>query len=534
MRSRLRVLSLLFRSLAVLPLVLLASANHAQKTASAPVHARSSASLGRTIDALLAQPASAYAHWGISVVTLGGKPIYALNDGQHFHPASNTKLITTAAAFALLPGGLTFTTRVVGNTAPDASGTVHGDLIILGVGDANISARTIPYDGRTERPGPPLAALEEMADQIVLDGVRSVAGDIVGDDTWFPFERYGYGWTWDDLEWGYGAPVSALTVNDNVVYLNVMPAAAVGDTALASWLPGTSYYALENSLITADPQAVQKPGIDRQPGSLSVRIFGQTPLGKDGVHAALAIEDPAEYAARSLKEMLAARGVQISGIAKARHRLPADTGEYLREQEQPIELHPVSLATVEFPTSGDTILATHVSPPLDQALVVINKVSQNLHADIMLRTLGKLEGADGSVVEGARVVRQFLVQAGIPGGDFLLFDGSGLSQQDLATPRAFTTLLSYAAQQSWGEQFRASLPVGGVDGTLNGRFKQPLLKGKVFAKTGTLAEDASLSGYLIAASGQTVAFSILSGDHRPGGNPDPTIDKIVAAIALAN
>jgi serine-type D-Ala-D-Ala carboxypeptidase/endopeptidase (penicillin-binding protein 4) len=497
-------------------------------------HPDPAVSLAKTIASLLAQPSSAPAHWGISVVTLGGKPIYSLNDGEYFHPASSAKLFTTATAFALLPSGLTFTTHVVSNAAPDASGTVDGDLIILGVGDANISGRTIPYDGKSERSAPPLAALEQLADQIILRGVHSVAGNIVGDDTWFPFERYGSGWSWDDLEWGYGAPVSALTVNDNVVYLNIMPAAQVGDPARASWLPSTSYYTLENSLMTADPEAVQQPGIERRPGSLSVRIFGQTPLGKDGVHVGLAIDDPAEYAARSLKEMLADRGVQVTGIAQARHRPSSDTGVWLREQEQPIALHPVSLETVEAPTEGETILATHVSPPLGQDLVITNKVSQNLHAELILRTLGKLEGADGAESEGARVVRQFLISAGIPTGDFLFFDGSGLSQQDLVTPRAFTTLLSYAAQQSWGEAFRASLPAGGVDGTLNARFKQPPLKGKVFAKTGTLSEDAALCGYLVAASGQTVAFSILSSDHRPASNPDQTIDKIVAAIARAN
>ena len=190
-------------------------------------------------------------------MALSGNPIYKLNDGQYFNPASNAKLFTTAAAYALLPSGLTFTTLVSSNAPVGSGGEVRGDITIFGVGDPNISARTMPFGIKTERTGPPLAALEDMADQIVQHGVHSVTGDIVGDDTWFVFERYGAGWSWDDLQWGYGAPVSALSVNDNEVYLNAMPAAQVGDTAVISWLPPT---ALLHRRQLAHHQPAGRPG----------------------------------------------------------------------------------------------------------------------------------------------------------------------------------------------------------------------------------------------------------------------------------
>ena len=200
-----------------------------------------------------------------------------------------------------------------------------------------------------------------------------------------------------------------------------------------------------------------------------------------------------------------------------------------------MELRPITTLTVQSPNAGQFVLASHVSPPLGDDLVVTNKVSQNLHAEITLRTLGKLESSDGSLLEGTRVVRQFLISAGISAGDFIFYDGCGLSVQDLVTPRAFTTLLTYAARQTWGEAFRTSLPVGGVDGSLAGRFKGALLDGKVFAKTGTLGEARALSGYIVAASGKTVAFSILCTDHLPSLPADRSaMDKIVAAIAEAN
>src|SRR6202453_832188 len=491
--------------------------------------------LPQAVNRILADPAVSQAHWGISVVALTGASIYKLNDSQYFNPASNAKLLTTAAAYALLPSGLTFTTLVSSDAPVGTAGDVRGDITIFGVGDPNISARTIPFGMKTERTGPPLVALEDMADQIVRHGVHSVSGDIVGDDTWFVYERYGAGWSWDDLQWGYGAPVSALSVNDNEVYLSAMPAAQVGNSAVVSWVPATPYYAVENSLSTSAAGDPGKPGVERSPGSMTVRIFGLTPLGQQGLHTALAIEDPAEYAARALRGMLLARGVQVNGKARAQHRLPVDTSDFLAAQQVPVALHPITIETVQSAAAGSVVLASHVSPPLGDDLVVTNKVSQNLHAEITLRTLGKLESSDGSLLEGTRVVRQFLVSAGIAAGDFVLYDGCGLSPQDLVTPRAFTALLAYATRQSWGEAFRTSLPVGGVDGSLSARFKQRSLDGKVFAKTGTLGEARALSGYLVAASGQTVAFSIMCTDHSPSLPADrAAMDKLVAAIAESN
>ena len=502
---------------------------------SPPARPRHKVPLPQAVGRILADPAVSQAHWGISVVALNGTSIYKLNEGQYFNPASNAKLLTTAAAYALLPSGLTFTTLVSSDAPVGSAGDVRGDITIFGVGDPNISARTIPFGMKTERTGPPLAALEDMADQIVRHGVHSVSGDIVGDDTWFVYERYGAGWSWDDLQWGYGAPVSALSVNDNEVYLSAMPAAQAGQNAVVSWVPSTPYYAVENSLVTSAAGDPTKPGVDRSPGSMTVRIYGRTPVGQQGLHTAMAIEDPAEYAARSLRAMLLARGVQVSGKARAQHRQSVDTGDFLSAQQAPVTLHPITIQTVQSAGAGPNVLASHVSPPLGDDLVVTNKVSQNLHAEITLRTLGKFESSDGSLLEGTRVVRQFLISAGVAPTDFVLFDGCGLSVQDLVTPRAFTTLLAYAARQSWGEAYRASLPVGGVDGSLSSRFKQPLLDGKVFAKTGTLGEARALSGYLVAASGQTVAFSIMCTDHSPSLPADRTaMDKIVAAIAESN
>jgi D-alanyl-D-alanine carboxypeptidase/D-alanyl-D-alanine-endopeptidase (penicillin-binding protein 4) len=372
--------------------------------------------------------------------------------------------------------------------------------------------------------------LDLMAETVEQAGVRTVEGSVVGDDSYFLSEPYGTAWAWDDLQWGYGAPVSALTFADNTVELTVTADPEKPGATVAQWTPNIQYYTLENSMTMAQPGQAPHPGLERRPGNLLVRAWGTVP--EQGLHAPLSVEDPAEFTAAAFKDALLHRGVTVKGPATSAHRYPDGTGEFAAERAEPLKLEPRAIVTMEAPLDGRR--ATHTSVPVAQDIMVTNKESQNLHAELLLRLLGKAFGKDGSLAQGTRVVRQFLVNAGVSDADFFFYDGSGLSMDDRIAPRAYTQLLSYASRQAWGAAWRNTFPIAGVDGTLEGRFRNSPLKGKLWAKTGTLNETNALSGYLTTASGKTLAFSILVNGRRPGSRAEiPALEKICEAIAAS-
>jgi D-alanyl-D-alanine carboxypeptidase/D-alanyl-D-alanine-endopeptidase (penicillin-binding protein 4) len=534
------------------------------------------AGLQERLRAMVGDPAVSRAHWGVMVTALDGTPIASINEGQLFQPASNAKLYTTAAAMALLGTDATFQTRVYGRGTWDGTTKLKGDLFLVGGGDANLNGRDLPYlspaekaarkaEGAPTERRDPLARLAELADQVAATGLREVKGDLVGDDTLWPWEPYPPDWSIDDAIWYYGAPVSALTINDNQIDVVVAPGMRAGDPAAVTVTPALpSYYGLDVSGLTTVPKGgFSHVAFDRAIGSRTLRISGTIAVGAEADSEGVAIEDPAEYAALALKFLLEQRGITVTGAARALHRTPTEKQAFQSESTKPLPaMEPVAAGVVKGDSKVHACaecdhpqndgkraeqreLAVRVSVPLAEDVVVTNKVSQNQHAEMFLHdlslALGDRNETPGSGAEGVRVVRQFLTNAGVDPKDVIFYDGSGLSGHDLVSPRATAKLLSYAAHdpntgepQPWFAQWKASLPVAGQDGSLASRFKDPPLKGHVYAKTGTLGEARALSGYLDCASGRTVIFSIMVGDFVPGtAEVRDTLDRLVGVIAEA-
>jgi D-alanyl-D-alanine carboxypeptidase/D-alanyl-D-alanine-endopeptidase (penicillin-binding protein 4) len=450
--------------------------------------------------------------WGVLVTDAAtGQVLYSRNAGNYFAPASDAKLFTGALALATLGQDYRIRTTVSGTGTLDANGVLSGDLILNGRGDANLSNRKFPYEKKVERDGPSEKALITLADAVVAHGVKEIDGGVIADDSFFQAERFPSGWTVDDMLWSYGAAVSAITVNDNVFTVELRPGGLAGDPATYTIDPASDFYTIENLIVTGPRGSEEKLAAVREPGSRLVRVSGTMPVGAPARRLTFAIEEPAEYAAALLMRLLQERGVQIHGLARARHF--ADP------------------ALSRTDRTGETVLAERLSEPLAEEIRHLNKNSLNLHAELLLLLAAHEKSGATTREDAVKFAADFYRTAGIADNDIVFTDGSGLSRRDLVTPRAIVQMLNYAATQPWGEIYRASLPVAGVDGTLSERMKNTAAEGRVFAKTGTVEHVVALSGYATTARGARLIFSILGNNNSlHAQSADAVLDSIAVAM----
>ncbi len=459
-----------------------------------PAYAQS-APLTATVEKTLAD-GPVGARFGLLVTTLDGEVLVAIAPDQRFIPASNTKMFTTAIGYAQLP----LLQRTAKGTAVRLEETGGAtDVVLHGRGDARLSsADDCAID-----------CLQTLADAVAAK-TRHVR-HIFGDDSWFPDERWSPGMSWNNILSRYGTGTSALTLDDNELVVTLTPGIVGAGPTVQS--PG--YYIVENRVVTiaGKEEAVVA---ERMPNSRTLRLTGTVGADVAPMTLRYGIDDPAHYAAWRFGELLRARGVRVDGNVDVRHRplTPADDPASRKGAPANLPVEPVMLA--ELPV-----------PSLAENMVRINKESQNLHSELMLRRVSRQAGS-GSIADGQAVMRQVMTQAGLAETSYDFSDGSGMSSYNRITPRAAVGLLTWIARQPWGSAWRDTLPIAGRDGTLQSRFKGTILEGKLFAKTGSLNASRAVSGYLTTRSGRTLVFSALANDM-----PDDTASQATAAVDRA-
>ncbi len=424
---------------------------------------KAAAKFGTRAEVLLGAMPASKGEWGLLIVDAeSGETLYEQNADKYFVPASNMKLFTTALALAKLGPDFRFHTTLETSGAISKEGVLGRDLVLVGRGDPNLSNRKFPYELKEEFDGPQEKALAELADALVAKGVKEISGDVIGDDSYFPRERYPNGWEIDDMV-------------------------------------ATPDFSVENDVTTSAADAKSDLTLTREPGSNLVLVKGSLPAKSAPRKLVLAIEEPAQHAAVTLKRLLEERGIKVAGVARARH----DHAEL----------------------GGDpVVLAEHVSVPLGDAVKLINKISQNLHTEMLLRTIARQGGPWATPDDLMKIPADFYATAGIAPGDVIQTDASGLSRHDLVTPQAIVTLLAFAQKQSWFAPYYASLPVAGQDGTLEDRMKNTPAAGRIHAKTGSVEHVRTLSGFAETPSGRRLIFSFLS--NNQGGKSHEAADAL--------
>lgn len=480
-------------------------------TPKAPTSSPDDAVLAREIDRAIDE-SDVRARWGVFVMSQkDGRVLYSRDGDKSFTPASNMKVYTTAVALDMLGADYHWRTSVYANHQPDTNGVIDGDLTLYGRGSPDLISKT-----KGDAP-----SLAKLADDLYQSGLREVRGDIVGDSSYFRGELFGLGWQWNDLQWYFGAEPSALSVDENSVEVTISPAGKKGEKANVVITPNQNFIHLTNDATTGERDAITTIGINRDLSDNGLRVWGDFPVGGHGFSAFLSVSDPALWAATLFKQALVSRGVKVSGQPHQRDFRVAGVERFDPQKA-------VELAHTESESLGQIVRRT-------------NKESNNLFAELILRTVGKERGASapdpdprknsarGDDEAGTAVVRAWLESKGIATKSVAIRDGSGLSRLDLVTPETTTRLLSAMTNSSAGAVFHDSLPIAGRDGTLGPRLKN--LTGRIFAKTGTLTYTHSLSGYATTANSEILVFSIMCNDAITDRSAVAVVDQIATSIA---
>lgn len=420
--------------------------------------------------------------WGIHIQSLkNGEVIYSHHSKKNMIPASNMKIFTSVFALDKLGPDFQYTTGVYLHGKFDTDTSFAGNVILRGMGDPTISGRF--FDNKVTR------IPEDWADSLAARKIKVIHGKVIGDDNFFGDDVLGKHWEWDEESYWYSAQVSGLSFNDNCVNGYVTPT-RIGQPAKIQLVPGTDYVSIENRTTTVATEAESEEiTFTRGRSSNLVRVTGKIAVNSNTQTGYVTVENPTLYTATVVKEILQKKGIQVDGEAVDIDSLPYYT----------------------YHDSDSTVIriATYKSPKLEEILKIVNKRSQNLFAEQLLRTVAAVVDSNGTGQHALELEKEFLKQIRIDPVNMCFMDGSGYSRTNLVTPESIVALLKYIRQHKNWKTFYESLPKAGLERTLNHRMKNTAAEGNVRAKTGTMDNVSSISGFVSTADNEEMVFSIL-------------------------
>jgi D-alanyl-D-alanine carboxypeptidase/D-alanyl-D-alanine-endopeptidase (penicillin-binding protein 4) len=468
------------------------------------------AALRATIDSLADSPEFHNSYWGILIVDPErADTLYSRNAGKLFLPASNMKVVTSSVALEQLGPDYTYRTTLVAR-GPIRDGTLAGDLAVIGRGDPTVSDHMW---------GDAMIPLHALADTLAARGVKRITGRLVAAGNAFPGPVLGYGWSWEDLESSYSAGVDELLLNEGFSEIRVHGGEHAGDSARIETKPARTYPVLRTQVATVAPTPCAGDSTVTMPCPMMNRFARRRALSvvKDTLHGDVLVTGSV------------AAGDSVT--LEVTHRDPdlaylAALTEALRDRGLTVDSAPTT--AIDTITTGDTI-AVLTSKPLREILPALLKPSQNQIAEVLLRTIGLERGGAGTADSGRKVVERQLEAWGVPPNTYVIRDGSGLSRYDYLAPEALVHILDVMRHSPNFQLFYDALPIAGVDGTIKTRMRGTAAENNVHAKTGSVANARSLSGYVHTADGRMLIFSMLANNWTVPANDVTHVADVIAA-----
>jgi len=461
-------------------------------------------------DDILISTGNRLGRWAVLAVSLDrGDTLLSIDPEALMVPASNVKLFTTAAAFYHLGPDFRYHTFLLAD-GPQHGEALAGDLILYGTGDPTLSRRFHPSE---------TAPLDSLASQILKHGIREIRGDLVVDGSFFQGPDLHPDWDPGDLNNAFAAPVASLGFNENLVTVRVNPGNLAGGPARVQLDPYGSGLDVLNLTRTVPAGSRSRVWLLRNTPWDPVGIEGEMPLGNPSIWRSLPVPDPLLFTGLQLKQALESRGIRIQGTVVVNR--DTDTSRLCK----------ASVLGAEGGIPAPRILGSLTSPPLLEILRVVNKRSNNLFAESVVKTLGRTVLGDGSFAGGQRVVEDFLVrQVGVEQDRIHVRDGSGLSMGNRASAGSLLQVLEFMATSPWWEDFWSTLPEAGVREELRRMFRTPAER-NLRAKTGTLNGVSALSGLVTTQGGERIAFSILSNEVASEHRAKRAEDQLAIRLA---